>query len=166
MRLQLSSFGLLWTVLNGWITEVTRQHVNSQQPPEAAQARAPASAAAPWNRAADVQAAMMQSITRALPGVMSALQISVAESEVSKQLSAMVRTFRFRGPTPGLQVAQWQAVVGLMLAAAARWRLQALRPLFSQRQPEPLLDAFLVQLGMERVQFGVLLELFNENEQQ
>ncbi|KIY99645.1 hypothetical protein MNEG_8313 [Monoraphidium neglectum] len=98
----------------------------------------------------------------ALPPVLAALRVKVPASDVSRHVSALVRTLDLSRPLPSLQARQWQAVVALLLAGLSWGRLEGLRPVFSRARPSPLLLDMLDDLGLDMDRFVALLELLHE----
>jgi hypothetical protein len=177
----LSEFGLLWNTLHGWVSPSTVAYVADRRAAGADSSSSSSrgavaesdgdtdsgASAAEQQRTESLpvlqqRIALVNLLTAALPAVTQHLGLPVSEAQISKHLTALVRTFYLPGPLPALQSRNWQLLLTLMLGALAAWQLPALRPVFRrEQQAGSRLSVLLQDLGSDIDKFWALMDLFD-----
>jgi hypothetical protein len=173
VTVSLSDFGLIWNQLHAWVSPGTvayvgDRHASSSSSSSTNGVSSGNSVAAACAEQGPVSMAVVQQrialtnlLRAALPPVVQQLSITVPEAQISKQLTALVRSFYMSGPLPALQPRQWQLLVTLLLGALAAWRLPVLHPVFRRGQEgSSELGRLLQQLGSDLDRFWALMDLF------
>lgn len=162
----MSHFGAIWTIMNDMTDTPTKQYIHIMQDTKtSADTANPANILGverPVANASQVQfqAALCEVLGQQLPSIVSALNIKVPASEISKQITGLVKTFRVRGALPALQSKQWQLVLLLVLAALSWHRIPAMQHTFSRQRVDMKLQQLLGRLQQDTDQFFALLDLF------
>lgn len=165
---ELSTYGQLSTALLRWITPATVRYVAGPAATvsQVTEAEADASQAAEVTdhtaslATVQFQNSLLQMLSQELPVLVREMNIRVPESEVSKRVSQLVRSFAFRAPVPGWSAQLWQTVALVMLDALSRRQLLGLRDMFDAGAGRPLVLRQLVALKAVLEEHDALTSLF------
>lgn len=146
---ELSLFGTMWMALDEWISAASIAHVYGRDSSEednfsSINGKEYLRQATIGNGiSVEIERTLSGCISRALPGLVEALRLSIPVSTLEQALGRLLRTMSLVNALPPLSSKQWQVVVMLLLDALSVHRLPVLRTrlLNSRLQLHKVLDS-------------------------
>eukprot|EP00249_Psilotum_nudum_P018918 c27020_g1_i1 orf=85-2037(+) len=139
-KAELSSFGVIWMALDGWISAASIAYIYGRDASE--EENFVTVNGREYTRkmrigdgvSSGIERTISGWISRVLPGVVEALRLSVPVSTLEQALGRLLRTMSLIDPLPPFGMKQWCMIVVLFLDALSVQRLPPLRSQFASNR--------------------------------